>query len=264
MHSKKERVRVYADKLAKLNIQAAFFCIGEQMDSAEGRECLNLLPQSQLIANHTYHHKHLSEQTVEDFTEELFVTADLMEERANYRRWFRFPYLDYGDRSNLGGSDRKRTAAFLALRNAGYQHGYITINTFDWYVDYHLKQTLKSGQKINWDNLRAAYLALLEEWIDDYHSCWSCVLKRPFVHVLLLHQNDLNAIFLEDIVEMIKGKDWVIVSPDKAFRRPIPYLSKFANTKIRLFHTRGVLTKEHVDDTLASYCVFSEEARLPH
>ena len=259
LYSDKQRVQVYVDKLAELNVQAVFFCIGQQLDSTAGIECLNILSQTHLIANHSYHHQHLSSQTMVDFTEELFAAAGLMEERKNYRPWFRFPYLDYGDRSYLGGSDRKRTAAFLTLRQFGYQHGYVTINTFDWQVDHLLKQALKLGQTIHWENLRAAYMALLEEWMDDYHSSWCSVLKRPFVHVLLLHQNDLNALFLSDIVKMIRNKEWEIVHPDKAFCAPIPYLSKFANTKIRLFQTKGTLTKEHVDQTLARYCVFSEK-----
>jgi peptidoglycan-N-acetylglucosamine deacetylase len=258
LYSKKERVRVYADKLTQLGIQAVFFCIGEQMNTPEGQACLDLLPPSQLIANHSYAHRHLSSLEIDEFRKDLTMTAEIMQERANYRYWFRFPYLDYGDRSQLGGDDRKRTAAFLTLREAKYQHGYVTIHTLDWYLNAYLKQTLKEGQKIHLNRLRAAYLALLEEWMNDYHTCWSRILKRPFVHVLLLHQNDLNALFLNDIVAMIQNKNWVIVSPDKAFCTPIPYLANFANTRIGLFRTQGLLTKEHVNDTLAAYRVFSE------
>jgi len=136
----------------------------------------------------------------------------------------------------------------------------VTISTLDWYLNYHLTEALKRGQKIHLENLCAAYLALLEEWMDDYHFCWNKLLKRPFVHVLLLHQNDLNALFLNHIVALIRKKNWVIVSPDKAFNNPIPYLDKFANTKIQLFRTHNLLTTKHIDDTLASYLVFTEEA----
>lgn len=256
---KKERAQVYAEKLAELKVQAAFFCIGEQLVDDVGLECLSLIAKDHLLANHSYHHLHLSESSLATFQEEIGDTEELLKEYPNFRKWFRFPYLDYGDRSGLGGTDRKRCSAFLFLRQAGYQHGYITINTFDWYVDGEIKKAAKEGRKIYWDNLKKAYLSLLDEWINDYHTRWNGALKRKFVHVLLLHQNDLNAIFLSDIVKHIKQKEWAIVSPEDAFGSPIPYLTHFANTKRRIFKGVSSLSKSHIDEVLLANHVFENE-----
>jgi peptidoglycan/xylan/chitin deacetylase (PgdA/CDA1 family) len=253
---KVERAQIFADKLSQLNVRAVFFCIGEQMESEGGKESLSLVADQHFLANHTFSHPHLSGCSLEQFKEEIGRTEELLSCHSNFRKWFRFPYLDYGDRTSLGGTNRKRTAAFLLLQQAGYQHAYITINTFDWHVDARLKNAVKEGKEVQWDQLKKAYLSLLEEWIESYHSRWTQVLKRDFAHVLLLHQNDLNAIFLEDIVHLIKEKHWEIVSPEKAFDNPIPYLSKFANTKVRLFKGVPSLSIQHVDEVLLTYRVF--------
>lgn len=254
--AKKERAQLFAEKLSELHIQAAFFCIGRQIAVEEDVECVKIVDAEHLLANHSFNHRHLSEMTLEEFEEELMKTEEVLVGFNNFRRWFRFPYLDYGDRKGSGGSDRKRCAAFLALRKAGYQHGYATINTFDWYVDGQLKKAAKEGKEIHWERLKEAYLSLLDEWMEIYNERWSKILHNNFVHVLLLHANDLNALFLEEIVQLIDSKEWEIVSPDKAFDSPIPYLSNFTNTQKGLFKGVSAVSTGHIDEVLAHYQVF--------
>ncbi len=244
-----ERVHIFVQKLEECGIQAAFFCIGNQVDQERGQKCLKLIDRH-FVANHSYNHLHASSLNLSEFAAELNRTEQLLTSYPNFRKWFRFPYLDYGDRSNLGGSNRKRTALFLCLREAGYQHGYVTINTFDWYINGHLKKAVEEGREVNWEALKTAYLKLLAEWIEGYHNRWSGILKKDFVHILLLHQNDLNALFLKDIVEMCQKKKWNIVSPEKAFNHPIPYLSHFVNQKMGLFKGVPSLSKAYIDDVL--------------
>jgi peptidoglycan/xylan/chitin deacetylase (PgdA/CDA1 family) len=255
---KQERAKIYAETLKELSIQAAFFCIGEQVECDDDAMCMQTVAGDHLLANHSFRHLHLSELSLEGFEDELKKTETLLSHYSNYRKWFRFPYLDYGDRNALGGTDRKRCAAFLLLRQEGYQHGYVTINTFDWYVDGQLKKAAKEGKKIDWDQLKKAYLSLLDVWIDAYHKRWSGVLQKHFVHVLLLHSNDLNAFFLQDIVKMIRQKNWVIVTPEKAFQSPIPFLSYFVNTKKKIFKGVTELSTGYVDHVLAEYKAFGQ------
>jgi len=251
---KQERARVYVNTLKQLNIQAVFFCIGEQIERYQGVECLQVIAEDHLLANHSFKHLHLSELALEEFEEEVKKTEELLVDYPNFRKWYRFPYLDYGDKCAFG--DRKRSAAFLFLQQTGYQHGYITINTFDWYVDGCLKNAAKEGKQIDWVQLKIAYLSLLDGWIDAYHERWSKVLHRKFVHVLLLHANDINAFFLPDIVHMIQQKKWTIVSPEEAFCSPIPYLSLFANNKKGLFKRVNTLSTTYIDQVLEKYHVF--------
>ena len=40
-------------------------------------------------------------------------------------------------------------------------------------------------------------------------------------HVLLLHHNLINALFLPDLIRMFWGKGWTIVSPSEAYDDPV-------------------------------------------
>jgi peptidoglycan-N-acetylglucosamine deacetylase len=256
LFKKKQRVEIYADKLARLNIQAAFFCIGEQIDSREGEECLALISPEHILANHSYHHHHCSKSALETFEEEVQQTEALLSPYENFRKWFRFPYLDYGDRTPLGGSDRKKTAIFLSLRERGYQHGYNTIHTLDWYVNAQLLKAIKEEKEVHLDRLSSAYMHLLGEWIDAYQQRWSRILKKRFVHILLLHQNDLNALFLNDIVALLGQKEWEIVPAERAYDSALPFPSKFGSTKVSLFKKVHSLSTDYVDQVLSEHRVF--------
>lgn len=227
LYTKEERVEIYLEKLDRLGIQTVFFCIGSQLDS---NRCLELVDQHhQLLANHTQNHLHLSQISLAEFEREVLATKEMLKGYRSSRPWFRFPYLDYGDIRKLGGTQRKRVGAFKFLKKAEYQHGYITINTFDWHINSLVTEALEEGKEVDWERVKEVYLSLLEEWMDSYHSYWEGCLKRPFSHVLLLHQNDLNALFLEELVTMIQKKGWKIISPDVAFSAPIPLLDKFGH-----------------------------------
>jgi peptidoglycan-N-acetylglucosamine deacetylase len=46
-------------------------------------------------------------------------------------------------------------------------------------------------------------------------------LGRSPRHVLLLHENDLAALYLGDLVKRLRKTGWKIISPERAFQDPI-------------------------------------------
>lgn len=242
LHTREERARLYFEKLEKLNIQAAFFCIGAQLKKDDP-----LIDQAalyeQLLANHSMSHRHLSKNTLDDFETDFEAAESYLKGAPTFRKWYRFPYLDYGDRRKTGGSERKRVAAFQRLRNAGYLHGYATINTFDWYIDHLLLKALKNGENLDLEKVKELYLSLLEEWINVYHQSWKQSLRSSFCHVLLLHQNDLNLLFLEELVAKIEAMGWEIVSPDVAYVKPLPLLARYGHTLAGFEHPPSLSTQ---------------------
>ena len=96
------------------------------------------------------------------------------------------------------------------MSRLGYTDAYITINTFDFAINKRLQEAIKQGKTINYDALRAVYLALLEEWIEHYIALYQRVVPNEIVHTILLHDNDLNALYLADILAMIQKRAGVL------------------------------------------------------
>lgn len=103
----------------------------------------------------------------------------------------------------------------------GYSNGYVTVDNADWYMDRMLQNAVKAGKKVNHDNLKQAYIDALWESIVFYDELAKKVIGRSPKHVLLLHENDLAALYINDLVDHIRSQGWVIISPLEAYRDPI-------------------------------------------
>jgi hypothetical protein len=57
--------------------------------------------------------------------------------------------------------------------------------------------------------------------VEFYDSLAVSTLGRSPAHVLLLHENDLAAAFVDDLVIALRVAGWTIVSPDEAYADPI-------------------------------------------
>ncbi len=217
--SPEEKTHRYIAACAQHKCQAAFFCLGAHCKEVEDSErYLALLSQyGHFLANHSMTHSKLSSQSLEDFEQEVNDMDMLLEPYYNKRCWYRFPALDAGNIVSLGGSQEKRAQALQILAKLGYQEAPITINTFDWHVNARMFQAIKGGMPINYEVLKELYLHLVHEWCSYYIDLYKQH-EMNITHILLLHANELNALYLGDILAMIKDSGWNIVSPEEAFK----------------------------------------------
>ncbi len=192
--------------------KAVFFCIGNccQKDVAS----VELIEKGgQFLANHSLTHPHLSALSLSEIREEIGKTDEILTPYSHKKKYFRYPSLDYGNRETLGGTQEKAEAVYKILQESGYTDGYVTIFTYDWHLNQKLYEALKSGKRIDYEKLKDLYLSFIKRWCEQYIKEY----PKETVHALLFHANDLNALYLDDILLMIRQSGWNIVSPEKAF-----------------------------------------------
>jgi len=210
----KERAQKYIKASSPFNSKIAFFCVGQHYLDRNDASLFELLQDNgHFIANHSMTHRRVSSLSLDDFKQEIVSTEKILSYYANMRKWFRYPYLDYGNRFSSGGS----IGSIAVLDALGYAEGYVSINTFDWHINRRLQDAIKQQKNIDYAALRMVYLSLVEEWIEHYINLYRQILGQEVVHTLLLHDNDLNALYLSDILAMIRSRGWNIVSPEQAF-----------------------------------------------
>lgn len=215
----KERAQRFIDACAQYNCKTVFFCVGQHCKDRGDTSLLTILSDNgHFIGNHSMAHRRLSVLSMSEFEKEIVDADALLKIYPTMQKWFRYPYLDYGMNAELGGSQEKLVQSFDLLNKLEYTDAYITINTFDFALNKRLQEAIKQGKTIDYDALRTVYLALLEEWIEHYIVLYQRVVPHEVVHTILLHDNDLNALYLADIIAMIQKKGWHIVSPEVAFR----------------------------------------------
>lgn len=180
-----------------------------------------------VIANHSFSHPNLSEVGAAAFIANIDQAAQWLNGRPGYRPWFRFPFL------NEAANDvPTRDAVRAALRARHLTDGYATLDSMDWLLDNLINQAHAQGRAIDMNALRDLFVRNLVASADFADRLARDALHRQPIQVVLMHETDLEALFVADAVAALRADGWEIATIDEAYRDPIaaaepdsPYLS---------------------------------------
>jgi len=211
-----ERTKTLIAKLDSLGIdEVVFFCTTERLEYHSGRERLEAYAEAgHLLANHTHTHPDISVGAGE-YIADVRTADSLLRPMAGFVPWFRYPYLHEGATVALRDSVRD------SLAEIGYVNGYVTVDNYDWFLDRMYRGATREGKQVNIDSLRDLYVEVLWSGIQFYDKMAQATLGRSPKHVLLLHENDLAALIIGDLVGKIRAEGWTIISPKEAYGDPI-------------------------------------------
>lgn len=206
------RNRSMLDALQASNLRSAVFVTARNVESAASMRLLESWNEAgHLIGNHTYTHPRYSRTPFDDFAADLLRCDGVLRRLSQFQKWFRFPYLDEGTTAE----HRDRMRAFLAAE--GYRNGHVTIDASDWYVDGRLRTRLAAQPNTDVSPYRQFYLDHIWERAQFYDGLSRQILGRSVRHVLLLHHNVLNGMFLTNLIQMFKTKGWKVIDAQEAF-----------------------------------------------
>ena len=214
-----ERTTRLIDGLERAGVeQAAFFVttgnLGQTTGGAE--RIARYIAAGHVLANHTHSHPHLSEVSADAFLADIDRASAWLAQQPSNRPWMRYPYLDEGrdDRA-------KREAVRAGLAARGLSNGIVTIDASDWHYDDLATQAKAAGQPID-------MAALGELWVESHVQSAEFnddlarrVLGRSPAHVMLLHEADVTALYVADLVAALRANGWSIITADEAFADPL-------------------------------------------
>ena len=200
--------------------QAVFFvnpaAIG-QGDGVGGAERIAAyVAAGHVIANHSNTHPHLSAMTADAYLADIDAAEVWLKGRPGYRPWFRFPFLDEG-----GKDKAKRDALRAGLTARGLRNGYVTAESSDWHLESLTREAVQAEKKIDRKALGNLYVTWHVEAADFADAMMQRVTGRQPVHVMLLHETDLAALYIGDLVRALRNDGWTVVSADTAYADPI-------------------------------------------
>lgn len=191
--------------------QVAFFSVSQRLN-AEGLERLKRYSAAgHIIANHTHSHPDINKLTLDRYIKDVLLADNKLQPLGNFKKLFRFPYLREGDTLS------KRDGMRKFLLQQGYTNAYITLNNYDWYIEVLFQKAIKKGRKVNLEKLRKFYVRTLMESIEYYDQMAITHLGRSPKHVLLLHEMDISALFIGDLVDELRNRGWSIITPTEAY-----------------------------------------------
>jgi hypothetical protein len=209
-----ERNQAILDTLSRHKIKAAAFVIGRNIEDQEGKDLIAAWDKAgHLIGNHTYSHREFNapEAEVKAYSEDILRAEALLKDFPGFRKYLRFPMLKEGD------TVAKRDGMRNFMSQNGYRNGHVTIDNSDWAIDQRLTARLKKNPNADLKPYRDFYLEHMWARAEYYDSLAQRVARRPVKHTILTHFNLLNGLFLNDVIQMLKGKGWQPIDAEEAF-----------------------------------------------
>jgi peptidoglycan/xylan/chitin deacetylase (PgdA/CDA1 family) len=217
-----ERTRLLIDALRKAEApQAVFFVNPGRIAKRPGAEdrITAYIAAGHVIANHTSTHPRLSQTETRDYIADIELAADWLEGREGTRPWFRYPFLDEGRSDKI-----KRDAVRETLLTRGLLNASPTVDASDWWLEAALGRAEREGRAYSLDAARALFVDTHVEAAEFYHTLALETFEQPIAHNMLLHETDLSALFIGDLISALRAKGWTLISADEAFADPA-YLS---------------------------------------
>lgn len=212
-----QRTQMLIEGLSEGGVSGAMFFVltGNITDTSDVARLRAYTDAGHVLANHSHSHAWLRETEPATYLRDIDRATDILSDYGSVAAFFRFPYLDEGNTPD------RRLAVQDGLRARGLQNGYVTVDTYDWYMQSMLNDAVTKDHDIDMDVLGAVYIDALMDGIEFYDDIAQDQLGRSPRHVLLLHENDLAALFVPHLIAALRADGWDIIPAQDAFDDPI-------------------------------------------
>jgi peptidoglycan/xylan/chitin deacetylase (PgdA/CDA1 family) len=170
------------------------------------------------LGNHTYSHPDFNEIGVAAYQEEVVrgetVLRLLCRKHKSRLRLFRHTFLRTGN----SPGDKAAFEAFLAAR--GYTIAPVTLENDDWWFNAKYVMARKLGDAATMKRIGDAYLAHWTTMFEWYEALALRLLKRPLDHVILIHQNAINAERLPEVLSLMRARGYRFATLDEVLKDP--------------------------------------------
>jgi peptidoglycan/xylan/chitin deacetylase (PgdA/CDA1 family) len=210
-----ERNEAILAQLAKAHLKSILFVTRTDTNAIRNELIRAWGAAGHQIGNHTSTHPSFDDVSLAEYEQEFQLCDQAIRDMPGFAPKFRFPYLNEGD------TLEKRDGFRAFLDSTHYKTGPVSVDASDWYYSQRLSARLQKNPRAARLPYRDAYLRHLYDRAQYYDGLSRTVLGRSVAHVLLLHHNLVNALFLKDVIQMFRDKGWTVIDSETAFRDPV-------------------------------------------
>jgi peptidoglycan-N-acetylglucosamine deacetylase len=105
-----------------------------------------------------------------------------------------------------------------ALAARGLRNGYVTADGSDWFLDDLVNKAKAAGKVVDMVQLKRLYIQMHVSGAEYADTLAREALGRSPAHVMLMHETDIAALFLPDMVAELRRQGWTVITADEAYR----------------------------------------------
>lgn len=170
------------------------------------------------LGNHTWSHPDFNSVGLAAYEEEIVrgesVTRLLLAKRQKPLRLFRQTFL----RTGKTLEDKAALEAYLEGR--GYLPVPVTVENDDWWFNSKYAKARAAGDTALMKRIADEYVVHWGRMFDWYESLALQVFGRPIDHVVLMHQNVLNAERLPEVLALMRKRGYAFATVDEVMKDP--------------------------------------------
>lgn len=206
--------------LQKHDVIAAGFVNGQRLTQTWAAHLDDFVDAGHQIGNHTYSHPDINLTSVEDYFEDIEKGEESIRKWLGNPKLFRYPFLHRGD------TKAKRDAVYAYLRDKQYVVASVSIDNDEYRFNQQLVDAKRDGKSLD---IRDQYIAHMMERTRHFETMAQAKLHRPVKHVMLLHMNYLNGLYLDDLLQALRNDGWEFIPlnqalEDSLYRLPDTYV----------------------------------------
>ncbi|WP_170144851.1 polysaccharide deacetylase family protein [Litorimonas taeanensis] len=191
--------------------KAAGFVSGKFVEHELGDRVLKTWQEAgHVIGNHSYSHLNSSSEDHELIKADILKNHERLKSYSAYEKYFRFPFLAEG------GNSEKIEIYRTFLRANGFLPAPVTIDSIDWYTASRFEKRLSENPKMGVSTYKKYYVEMVVKLSRHFQNLAEKISHGDIPHILLMHHNILNGLFLGDVLQALSDDGWEFVDADKA------------------------------------------------
>lgn len=188
----------------------------EQQVNRKSRPALQAFTQAgHTIGNHSWSHPDYGTLSTAEFRTETQRTHDLLAPWLGPQRFYRFPFLRNGE------TEARKDAATAVLAKFGYQNVPVTIDNDEWQFNSDYMDALAANDDAAARQIAADYIAHMQERTLHFQTLAQGSMGRDVKHILLLHMNQINADYLDELLTWYHDEGWDFITVEQAMTDPL-------------------------------------------
>ncbi len=188
----------------------------EEPDSTKIKILEKWMKSDMELGNHTFSHVYINNTSIEDYKKDVIkgelITRPLLKKYDKELKYFRHPQL------RTGPTDAYRSELTNFLKNRGYIIAPVTIDNDEYIHAFCYANAKKEGNTLLMAKIGRDYIDYMRSVFDFYEKLSASFLGYEVPQTLLIHANNLNADYLDELVELIKNRGYVFISIDEALK----------------------------------------------
>jgi hypothetical protein len=168
------------------------------------------------LGNHTFSHLFINNTSIEDYKKDVIkgelITRPLLKQYGKELEFFRHTQL------RTGPTEEYRLELNEFLSNRGYKIAPVTIDNDEYIYAYCYTKAKEGGDLGLMKKIGKDYLTYMESIFEFYENLSLGFLGYEVPQILLLHANNLNADYLDDLVKIMNHRGYNFISIEEALK----------------------------------------------